>query len=240
MSTKPTDIEFHDLGLIDYKKAWDYQEKLFRELQEVKLKSPHGFEGSVNKVHNYLLFCEHPHVFTIGKSGSMGNILVGDDQLKKEGIEVHKINRGGDITYHGPGQIVGYPILDLENFNLGIKEYINLIEDAIIGTLKKYNIQAGRLRNAIGVWLDPDKPEKARKICAIGVRASRHITMHGFALNVNTDLDYYKSINPCGFVDKDVTSMKRELCESQDFMGVKSMLKEDFTKKFAHLSIVSR
>jgi len=205
--------------LIAYRKAWDYQEKLFNELMQKKLSGEKQFPG-------YLLFCEHPPVFTLGKSGSRENLLINEPMLARQGIEFYHINRGGDITFHGPGQIVGYPILDLEQLNLGIKGYIEKLEQAVIRLLEDYGIAAGRLEGATGVWLDPDKPQKARKICAIGVKAGRHITMHGFAFNVNTDLAYYQYINPCGFVDKGVTSMEKELGEKQDLEKVKELLKK--------------
>ena len=172
----------------------------------------------------YLLFCEHPPVFTLGKSGSKENLLINEQMLAQRGIEFYRINRGGDITFHGPGQIVGYPILDLEQLNLGIKAYIECLEESVIRVLEKCGIQAGRLAGATGVWLDPELPGKARKICAIGVKAGRHITMHGFAFNVNTDLSYYQYINPCGFTDKGVTSMEKELGEKQDLEEIKKLL----------------
>jgi lipoyl(octanoyl) transferase len=208
---------YKDLGSIDYKEAWDYQEKLFQELLAYKrnnLKTP-----------NHLLFCEHPPVFTLGRSGSQQNLLVNEELLKKRNIGFYRINRGGDITFHGPGQVVGYPIIDLEQFSLGIKDYILLLEEAVIRTLGYYGITGERLIGATGVWLDTGIPSKARKICAIGVRASRHVTMHGFAFNVNTDLSYYQYINPCGFTDKDVTSMEKELGRKQDMDQVKSLLR---------------
>ncbi len=213
-------ITFHDLGLIPYRPAWDYQEKLYHELMKKKLSGEKQFPG-------YLLFCEHPPVFTLGKSGSRENLLINEPMLAQRGIEFYHINRGGDITFHGPGQIVGYPILDLEQLNLGIRGYIEKLEGAVIRLLEDYGIEAGRLEGATGVWLDPEKPRLARKICAIGVKAGRHITMHGFAFNVNTDLSYYQYINPCGFVDKGVTSMEKELGEKQDMERVKAMLKND-------------
>jgi lipoyl(octanoyl) transferase len=178
-----------------------------------------------NPSKNYLLFCEHQPVFTMGKSGKENNLLIEKGLLKQKGIDFFRINRGGDITFHGPGQIVGYPILDLESFGLGIKNYIYLLEESIIRCLKEYNIVAGRLDGATGVWLTSDKPNQARKIAAIGVRASRHITMHGFAFNINTDLSYYQYINPCGFVDKGVTSVELESGKKQDMDEVKMRLK---------------
>lgn len=215
-------IEYRDLGLIPYRQAWDYQEKLFRELQEKKVFPDTGAERKLN----YLLFCEHPHVYTLGKSGKDMNLLINEEFLSKKGIEFFRINRGGDITYHGPGQIVGYPILDLEEFSLGIKGYIDLLEEAIILLLKKYDISAGRLEGATGVWLDAAVPGRTRKICAIGVRASRYVTMHGFAFNVNTDLSLYNYINPCGFTDKGVTSLQKETGREMDFEEVKLQLRD--------------
>jgi len=216
-------VYFKDIGSIDYKQAWDYQETLFNEV----LKGKRNGGAPVS----YLLFCEHPHVYTLGKSGQQNNLLIDPDFLRKINATYYKINRGGDITYHGPGQIVGYPILDLEQFDVQVKKYIYLMEDAIIATLKEYGIQGNRLGNATGVWLDTNQPEKTRKICAIGVRASHFVTMHGFAFNVNTDLNYFNYINPCGFQDKGVTSMQKELGRSVDTQAVKQSLKQ-------HLSIV--
>ena len=215
--SKPV-VTFRDLGVIAYREAWDYQERLFAGLMQRKLSGDSQFPG-------YLLFCEHPPVFTLGKSGSAENLLIDEPGLAKRGIEFHRINRGGDITFHGPGQIVGYPIVDLEQLKLGVKTYIEMLEEAVIRLLKMYGITAGRLPGATGVWLDSDSPSSARKICAIGVRASRYITMHGFAFNVNTDLSYYQYIHPCGFIDKGVTSMARELGEIQDMEMIKSRLR---------------
>jgi lipoyl(octanoyl) transferase len=209
---------FQDLGIIPYRQAWDYQEKLYGEMMTKKLAGEKSFPG-------HLLFCEHPPVFTLGKSGSKENLLMTEEMLAQRGIEFYQINRGGDITFHGPGQIVGYPILDLEQLNLGIKGYIEKLEESVILVLKEFGITAGRLPGATGVWLDAEKPAAARKICAIGVKAGRHITMHGFAFNVNTDLSYYQYINPCGFVDKGVTSMEKELGAKQDLEAVKDLLK---------------
>jgi lipoyl(octanoyl) transferase len=212
-------INYQDIGIIPYREAWDYQEKLFDGLMKRKLAGEKLFPG-------HLLFCEHPPVFTLGKSGSKENLLINEHMLEKQGIEFYQINRGGDITFHGPGQIVGYPILDLEQLQLGIKTYIDKLEESVIMVLKDYGIKAGRLSGATGVWLDPSDPSKSRKICAIGVKVGRYITMHGFAFNVNTDLSYYQYINPCGFVDKGVTSMEKELGEKQDMEAVKSLLKK--------------
>jgi len=219
LRTQNSELIFHDLGLIPYRAAWDYQEKLYSDLMGMKLSGERHFPG-------HLLFCEHPPVFTLGKSGSKENLLINEQMLAKRGIEFYHINRGGDITFHGPGQIVGYPILDLEQLNIGIRTYIEKLEEAVILVLKEFGITAGRLSGATGVWIDPEIESKSRKICAIGVKAGRHITMHGFAFNVNTDLSYYQYINPCGFVDKGVTSMEKELGVIQDIGKVKVLLKK--------------
>ena len=213
-------ILFEDLGLIDYQEAWNYQEERFDLLVDYK-RQP----GGKSAPSQYLLFCEHPHVYTLGKSGDEHNLLIRQDFLKKIEATYYKTNRGGDITYHGPGQLVGYPILDLESWGLGLKQYIALLEDSIIALLKHYGIAASRMEGATGVWLDADHPVKARKICAIGVRSGRHVTMHGFALNVNTKLDYFTYINPCGFDTKGVTSMEKELGGPCDFQEIKEKLR---------------
>ncbi len=220
-------VKYIDLGKIDYKEAWNYQEKLFNEIVESKKQSNNN-ENSPQQ--NYLLFCEHPHVYTLGKSGEQNNLLISDEFLKKINATYYKINRGGDITYHGPGQIVGYPILDLEDFNLTVKKYIFFLEEAIINLLKEYDIQGDRLDSGTGVWLDVDNPSKSRKICAIGVRASKFVTMHGFAFNVNTDLNYFNYINPCGFTDKGVTSMQKELGKELNIEEIKNKLKDHIRK----------
>lgn len=208
-------VTFEDLEVIDYKDAWDYQQKIFQSILDNKIQSK-------NSHTHHLLFCEHPHVYTLGKSGTQNNLLISDDFLKSINATFYKIDRGGDITYHGPGQIVGYPIFDLEALNIGIKEYIHLLEQSIIDALKDYGIVSSRLEGATGVWLDVDKPGAARKICAIGVKASRYVSMHGFALNVNSDLNYFNHINPCGFIDKGVTSMEKEIGKSIDINDVKN------------------
>lgn len=215
---------FIDLGQIGYQEAWNFQEKLFAENLKSKM--------SGQSVKNYLIFCEHDHVYTLGKSGSENNLLVNNQRLQELGVTFFKTNRGGDITYHGPGQIVGYPILDLEQFGLGIKSYVDLLEESMICTLSHFGLKGERLPGATGVWLDPEIPGKARKICAIGVRASRYITMHGFAFNVNTDLSFFRLINPCGFTDKAVTSLERELGRKQNFAEVNQIVKEVLTKVF--------
>ncbi|MCT4636757.1 MAG: lipoyl(octanoyl) transferase LipB [Bacteroidales bacterium] len=221
-------IKFIDWGTIDYKEAWDNQELIFGKYLDTKKDKLPVSETPVGD----MIFCEHPHVYTLGKSGDSNNMLINDAFLKQVNATYYKTNRGGDITYHGPGQIVGYPILDLESMNLSLKQYINKIEDVIISTLLSYGIDADRLEGATGVWLDKDNPAKARKICAIGVKASRYITMHGFALNVNTDLQYFNHINPCGFVDKGVTSVQKEVGKEIDIEETKARLKENFEKAF--------
>lgn len=207
------EIKVENLGLIEYKKAWDYQLELFNA----------GLKAKVDKTEtsNRLIVCEHPHVYTLGKNGDNGNLLMKEEFLKTIGAEYFHIERGGDITYHGPGQIVGYPIFDLDYFNLSIKDYIFNLEQAIIDVLEQFDIHGDRLDAAPGVWL---KNGQTRKICAIGVKASRKITMHGFAFNVNTDLSYFDYINPCGFTDKGVTSLEKELGAKQDFEKIKNMV----------------
>ena len=207
---KNKEIKFTDLGVIDYKEAWDYQEKLFQKALDIKAENFSKPEVDQTIVPNELLFCIHPHVYTLGKSGDKQNLLVAEHFLKTKGVDYYHINRGGDITYHGPGQLVAYPIFDLKNYDLSIKQYIEALEEVIIIVLKDYGIKAGRIQEATGVWLDVGT-SKARKICAIGVKASRYVSMHGLAFNVNTDLDYYGYINPCGITDKGVTSLAKEL-----------------------------
>ncbi|HDP54125.1 MAG TPA: lipoyl(octanoyl) transferase LipB [Bacteroidetes bacterium] len=219
-------VKFQNLGLVDYKKAWDYQEQLFNEVvsNRALAKLPHS---------GYLLFCEHPHVYTLGKSGQNNNLLISDDVLKRIGATYYHTNRGGDITYHGPGQIVAYPILDLEALKINLKEYIHLLEEVAIRTLAPFGINASRLDGATGVWLDVGVKGKERKICAIGVRASRFVTMHGLAFNVNTDLNYFSYINPCGFVDKGVASMQKELGREVDFSEVEKVMENKFAEVFS-------
>jgi lipoyl(octanoyl) transferase len=226
------EVKVIDLGLMDYKQAWDYQEKLFNEIVTSKIQNrtiPNNQQLTTN---NYFLFCEHPHVYTLGKSGSEANLLVNEQQLKAKNATYYKINRGGDITYHGPGQIVGYPILDLDNFFTDIHKYLRFLEEIVIRTLAEYGISSGRSAGETGVWLDADNPLKARKICAMGVRASRWVTMHGFALNVNTDLNYFGNIIPCGIADKAVTSLDKELGRKIDEEEVKQKLKKHFAELF--------
>jgi len=216
-------IQYIDWGLTEYNEAWEKQETLFSGSIEKKVQ---GLPTD-----NYLVFCEHPHVYTLGKSGDEQNMLLNYIQLQAKNATFVHSNRGGDITYHGPGQIVGYPIFDLANFGLGLKQYIHNIEDAIIKTLFSYNIDSCRLDGATGVWLDVGLPS-CRKICAIGVRSSRYVTMHGFALNVNTDLNYFNHINPCGFIDKGVTSMEKELGQKVNMEELKSQLKRAIEEIF--------
>ena len=222
-------VVFRDLGLIDYKEAWDYQEKLFQEIIDVK--SRNRKEGTSVATQSHLLFCEHPHVYTLGKSGDEKNLLVNEDYLKSRGATFYKINRGGDITYHGPGQIVGYPILDLDNFFTDIHKYLRYLEKAVIKTITEYGIKGERSGGETGVWLDVGKPT-ARKLCALGVRSSRWVTMHGFAFNVNTDLSYFGNIVPCGIVDKSVTSLQEELGYKLDIEVVKEKLKNHLSSIF--------
>ena len=222
-------VVFQDLGLIDYKEAWDYQEKRFNKILDVKKNNRK--ENRQDPTLSYLLFCEHPHVYTLGKSGDENNLLVNEDYLKSRGATFYKINRGGDITYHGPGQIVGYPILDLDNFFTDIHKYLRYLEEAVILTLADYGIESTRSDGETGVWLDAGG-EKARKICALGVRSSRWVTMHGFAFNVNCDLSYFGNIIPCGIVDKSVTSMQKELGKEVDMQEVQHKLKGHLKKLF--------
>jgi lipoyl(octanoyl) transferase len=218
-------IVYHDIGLKEYKEAWDYQEAVHGGV----LKARDHENGSLSA--GMLIFCEHPHVYTLGKSGQQNNLLINDDFLKKIQASYYQSNRGGDITYHGPGQIVGYPVFDLEKLKLGVKEYIHLLEESIIRTLKDYHISTSRLEGATGVWLDTGTPD-TRKICAIGVRVSRAVTMHGFALNVNTNLSYFSHINPCGLTGKGVTSMQKELERSVNLDEVKELLKKNIAQVF--------
>jgi lipoyl(octanoyl) transferase len=223
------DVEFIDWGLLDYQTAWDKQNAVFEGI--VALKTQNRTNSTAIATPNYLIFCQHPHVYTLGKSGKPENLLLDEQGLLDKDATYYKINRGGDITYHGPGQIVGYPILDLDNFFTDIHLYLRTLEEAVILTLKDYNIEAGRYPGYTGVWLDADN-EKARKICALGVRCSRWVTMHGFAFNVNTDLDYFKNIVPCGIDDKDVTSMRRELGYELDMDEVGTKLKNHIAALF--------
>lgn len=214
-----------ELNLSDYGVTLEYQQKLqnliIQQKSELSQEKP-----------NYLIFCEHPHVYTLGKSGKKSNLLIDNHKLQQIGASLFETNRGGDITYHGPGQIVCYPIFDLDEFNTGIKAYVNLLEEVVIRTLKAFNIIAGRLSGATGVWIDPLNPVKARKICAIGVYLKRQVTMHGFALNINTDLNYFSFINPCGFTDKKVTSLQKETGKMISAEIIKYQLTANFISLF--------
>jgi lipoyl(octanoyl) transferase len=219
-------VEYKDLGLKDYKETWDYQTVVFNKIVEAKT-------GEIRQsIPGMLIFVEHPHVYTLGKSGSVSNLLIDTVQLRRKEASFYHIDRGGDITYHGPGQIVGYPIFDIEALGISLKEYIHGLEESIIRTVGEYGIEASRLQGGTGVWLDPEVKGRARKICAIGVKASRYVTMHGFAFNVNTDLSYFDSINPCGFRDKGVTSLERELGAKQDFGTVKERVRKNLKNIF--------
>jgi lipoyl(octanoyl) transferase len=220
------DFNFIDTGFIDYKQCWDYQEELLAGVIADKK------AGGSPSPKNFFLLVEHPHVYTLGKSGDEHNMLIHADFLKKIDAAFYKINRGGDITYHGPGQLVGYPIIDLEYYHLGVREYIEKMEDSIIATLGAYGLEGGRKEGATGVWLDAGHRVRARKICAIGVRVSRYVTMHGFAFNVNTDLRYFNYINPCGFDPGTVTSIRQETGREVDMEEVKGLLRENFNKIF--------
>lgn len=218
---------FEDLGTIEYKQAWDYQLQLFNTALECKSEN--------QQIENRVLFCEHSHVITKGKKSEETNILLSENILAQKGVALFQIDRGGDVTYHGPGQLVGYPIFDLESFDIGLRQYIYKLEEVIIRLLDSYGIKAGRMESAAGVWLDTDNESRARKICAIGVRSSRFVTMHGFALNINTDLNYFSLINPCGFVDKGVTSMEKELGYKVEVGQIKEKIKNLFIDIF-HVS----
>jgi len=213
-----------DLGLVDYQQTWDYQTELFNTIIEQKLALRTIAEDDQITPPGYLLFCEHPHVYTLGKSGKRENLLINESQLKTAQATYYEINRGGDITYHGPGQLVGYPILDLDSYFTDIHKYLRFLEEAIIRTLSDFNIQAGRIDGLTGVWIDHENALQARKICAMGVKASRWVTMHGFALNVQPDLNYFKNIVPCGIDDKAVTSIEQELGKPVSMQDVKSTL----------------
>jgi lipoyl(octanoyl) transferase len=223
-------VVYKDFGLKDYKDTWDYQTGIFEKLVNNKKKENLTGDSVKNILPGTLIFVEHPHVYTLGKSGSENNLLLDHIQLNAKGASFYRIDRGGDITYHGPGQIVGYPIFDLEVVKIGLKEYIFRLEEAIIRTVGEFGLSASRLLGGTGVWLDPETSGKARKICAIGVKASRYVTMHGFAFN--TDLTYFNNINPCGFTDKGVTSLEKELGSRQSFHSVKSKVKKNLLEIF--------
>jgi lipoyl(octanoyl) transferase len=222
-------VYFRDLGLIDYKEAWDFQETIFNNTIQEKIQIRNGDNSLQTK--NYLLFCEHPHVFTLGKSGSESNLLLNELELEQEEATFYKINRGGDITYHGPGQLVAYPIFDLDHFFTDIHKYMRFLEEAVIQTLADFGIISGRVEGLTGVWIDGDTT-KARKICALGVKSSRWVTMHGIGFNVNSDLNYFTHIIPCGIDDKAVTSMQQELGRKLDLQEVSRVLKNKLAQLF--------
>ncbi|MCW2118708.1 lipoyl(octanoyl) transferase LipB [Flavobacterium sp. 7A] len=223
-------VQLQDLGCLDYKAAWEYQEELFKAVVDLKIKNRREETAIITP--NYLLLVEHPHVYTLGKSGDLGNLLLSEKQLEAKGATFYKINRGGDITYHGPGQIVGYPIIDLDNFFTDIHKYLRFLEESIILTLQEYGLECGRSEGETGVWLGVGTPF-ARKICALGVRASRWVTMHGFALNVNVDLGYFDNIIPCGIRGKAVTSLNVELgIDKVDEQEVKNKIVKHFKALF--------
>lgn len=235
---KNKQVQYQDWGLIDYKEAWDKQEELFAATVKIKtdqrnrqLALPDGELAEEVATPNYLVFCEHPHVYTLGKSGKANNLLLDEQGLQEKQATYYHINRGGDITYHGPGQLVSYPILDLDNFFTDIHLYLRTLEEAVINTLAHYGLKAGRYEGYTGVWFDADN-DKARKICAMGVRCSRWVTMHGLALNVNADLDYFNNIVPCGIDDKAVTSIQAELGRPVDMEEVKKILSDQISVLF--------
>jgi len=225
-------VEFRDLGKMDYQEAWDYQEDLFAKTVALKIQNRNRATEEQSPTPNYLLFVEHPHVYTLGKSGKEENLLLDEQGLIDHQATYYKINRGGDITYHGPGQLVGYPLLDLDNFFTDIHKYLRFLEEAIILTLSDYGIEAGRIDGLTGVWLDHVEQKNPRKICAMGVKSSRWVTMHGFAFNVNADLSYFGNIIPCGIDDKAVTSLEKELGKKIDLNEVKEKVKNHLADLF--------
>jgi lipoyl(octanoyl) transferase len=226
------EVLFQRLHLIDYREALDYQLQLFNDIVDIKIENRNQILSSKRTTPNYLIFCQHPHVYTLGKSGKETNLLINQYALSQLQASFYLINRGGDITYHGPGQIVGYPIFDLDNFFTDIHKYLRLLEEAVILTLSDYGMDGGRIPGLTGVWIDYKSQNNARKICAIGVKTSRWVTMHGFAFNVNTDLSYFNYIVPCGITDKAVTSMEKELGTSQSMEKVESRLLFHLTNLF--------
>ncbi|MCH7415624.1 lipoyl(octanoyl) transferase LipB [Belliella sp. R4-6] len=225
-------VKFLDLGLKDYKETWDFQEEIFAKTVALKIENRKLGDVGQQMTENHLFFVEHPHVYTLGKSGELSHLLLDEKGLVEKGATFYKINRGGDITYHGPGQLVGYPILDLDNFFTDIHKYLRFLEEAVILTLAEYGIEAGRIDGLTGVWLDHVEQQNPRKICALGVKSSRWVTMHGFAFNVNADLDYFRNIVPCGIADKAVTSMHLELGKKVDEKEVKEKLKGHIASLF--------
>lgn len=224
--------KFIDLGLIDYSAAWSYQTELFEKILAIKKTNRDKPEAEQDLTPNYLIFCEHPHVFTLGKSGEEKNLLIAKEQLGSIGATYHHINRGGDITYHGPGQIVVYPVIDLENFFTDIHKYMRLLEEGVIQTLNEFGIASGRIKGLTGVWIDYESEAACRKIAALGVKTSRWVTLHGLAFNINTNLDYFKYIVPCGIDDKDVTSMEKEMGQGQNMIEVKEVLLKKISSIF--------
>tara|TARA_B100001287_G_scaffold212420_1_gene181257 strand:+ start:884 stop:1594 length:711 start_codon:yes stop_codon:yes gene_type:complete len=222
-------VKYKSLGLINYEESWKKQESIFNKIIDTKIKN-RNLQKEI-KTDNYILTCSHPHVYTLGKSGDEKNLLIDKNIIEKENLEFFKINRGGDITYHGPGQIVIYPILDLENFFTDIHKYLRSLEEAVILTLKDYNIESGRIKDYTGVWIDI-KSDNPRKICALGVKTSRWVTMHGLALNVNTDLNFFKNIIPCGINDKEVTSISKEVGQDIKIKDVEKKLLDNLSKVF--------
>jgi lipoyl(octanoyl) transferase len=225
-------VKYEDIGLRDYKETWDYQAAIFKKLIDGKNEAGSTTGGEYKPNPGTLIFVEHPHVYTLGKSGSENNLLLDFIQLQAKDAKYYRIDRGGDITYHGPGQLVGYPVFDLAVLGIGLKEYIFRLEEAIIRSAGEYGLNGSRLTGGTGVWLDPSIEGKARKICAIGVKASRFVTMHGFAFNINTDLSYFNHINPCGFTDKGVTSLEKEMGRSLDINEVKEIVRTKFREVF--------
>lgn len=223
-------VTYIDWGLIDYETGHQQQEAIFNDIIALKLKNRDSLENSPTP--NFLLFCEHPHSYTLGRSGHENNLLIDNTELENKNAKFYKIGRGGDITYHGPGQLVGYPIFDLDNFFTDIHKYLRYLEEAIIQVCEDYGLKAGRIDGLTGVWIDYETPESARKICAMGVKASRWVTMHGFALNVNTDLSYFQNIVPCGITDKAVTSLEKEVGKTVEMEEVKNLLKEKLATLF--------
>lgn len=232
VNTGTRTVHFQDHGLIDYATAWELQTRLFQATIDRKLVNRTLPDNEQRTTEDHLLFCEHPHVYTLGKSGKQSHLLLNEEGLRERGVQFFPIDRGGDITYHGPGQIVGYPIFDLDHHFTDIHRFLRTLEEAVIGTLEAYGIRGGRIDGMTGVWLDAEDPSKARKVCAFGIRASRWVTMHGFAFNVNTDLSYFDHIVPCGIADKGVTSMARVLGAAVDIEAVKRRLRLELADLF--------
>ncbi len=231
-------VYYQQLGIVEYQYAWDYQTDIFNKIIAEKLRNRDLPENEQVLTENYLLFCQHPHVYTLGRSGTKENLLINELNLQEKDAVYFETNRGGDITYHGPGQLVGYPILDLDNFFTDIHKYLRFLEEAIILTLQEYSLKAGRIEGLTGVWIDFEEEKLARKICAMGVKASRWVTMHGFALNINTDLSYFNNIIPCGITDKAVTSLAQELGKEIALGEVEEKIKKHLSDLFG-MKIIS-